>query len=785
MNDLSLRSDPTVQTVHDLIDLYDKIGIPHFQRGLVWNDENTSLLLESLYFDTPCGTIILWKPREPSKEGVPLSKLRDPEYLVIDGQQRIRCLRNALGPESECSAQDSSEDEGSELGDISAPNAQRVWCLNLSRVPEMAGFFDENMSRFPMFRLVTDPTGEGARVKHNLVPLRLFFEGRDADVRTLIQLTGPTTPEEALRKINEIRLGDRVRSLLEKNLFSLSVFEESSEEYHLADMVQLYNRINSAGKRVESEEKAFATLVSLYPSTSQWLKELFEAVHPDKDPARDELLKRRKERNFGFKLFIRTFIQVCTYHFGFSLGSNSFSFEVVNSLPFQTRLRNDPEVMRQQFDLTRQVVCFVRKLLRDGLYCDDLQMLPETTSLLPLFQVLIRFRKLMKPGMQGEYEKVLQCLTLRLVLSQDLSQEKVLDLVKLVDRAETAKKCFEGLDGEVHGPDKLKLTNWLQNSNTLQDRYKLMLYWLLRKRGARDFSYENQRGENPLRAKRGEAAALNEDVKPEKQHIVPYKWLQKLYNIEKRGRVSRHPVNNIGNITYISHDLNHWQTGLGSDAIKLSQEPPHNRDCHFLGTAGEVEVWYEKVRGMTEKSNTVPQEKARETFEEFCKRRRELIAEAFVEWLRELECDLTNLRRVEPEALVKPSVQDRVRSLDYADDVEDAVLELVAVPRLRFRWWQQKQGSGAKLNCRVKSSSDSDKKGFIIRFFNDQLKVEPAAGSVLSETLVNLMAGRVIRKEEDVKLGIWRLWAKGEESAITSKILIEVVQQFSGLTREG
>ena len=96
-----------------------------------------------------------------------------------------------------------------------------------------------------------------------------------------------------------------------------------------------------------------------------------------------------------------------TYRFGISLGSNSLSFEVVNSLAFQTRLKNDPELTRDLFERTSEIVQFVRDLLRDDLDCDDLQMLPETTSLLPLFQVLIRFRKLMEPGMRDEYEKVL------------------------------------------------------------------------------------------------------------------------------------------------------------------------------------------------------------------------------------------------------------------------------------------------------------------------------------------------------------------------------------------
>jgi len=93
-----------------------------------------------------------------------------------------------LGPESECSTQDSSEDEEGEPGDIGEPDAPRVWCLNLLRVRKLTEFFDERMSRFPMFHRVVDPTKtkEGARVKkYNLVPIRLFFERQDEDICNL------------------------------------------------------------------------------------------------------------------------------------------------------------------------------------------------------------------------------------------------------------------------------------------------------------------------------------------------------------------------------------------------------------------------------------------------------------------------------------------------------------------------------------------------------------------------------------------------------------------------
>ena len=114
-----------------------------------------------------------------------------------------------------------------------------------------------------------------------------------------------------------------------------------------AEMADLYNRINAGGKRVEVEERAFARLVGLQPTTYQELARLFKAVHPEASllsgqknkerRGRDEVLERQKERAFGFKLFIRVFLQVCQHHLGFRQGKSEFSFDLANkeSLPFR------------------------------------------------------------------------------------------------------------------------------------------------------------------------------------------------------------------------------------------------------------------------------------------------------------------------------------------------------------------------------------------------------------------------------------------------------------------
>ena len=86
-------------TVAELLKALPSLGLPHFQRGRVWDDRAVSMLMESLIDDTPCGSIILWRPRgRISKQGeVPADwgKAEDTaRFLVVDGQQRLTALRS-------------------------------------------------------------------------------------------------------------------------------------------------------------------------------------------------------------------------------------------------------------------------------------------------------------------------------------------------------------------------------------------------------------------------------------------------------------------------------------------------------------------------------------------------------------------------------------------------------------------------------------------------------------------------------------------------------------------
>jgi len=82
----------------DIVRHADRLGIPNFQRGAVWDTGNRVALLESIYEQSPCGSFVLWAPDgdqgNPRRHGVPIRRFADgaePMWLV-DGQQRTRAM---------------------------------------------------------------------------------------------------------------------------------------------------------------------------------------------------------------------------------------------------------------------------------------------------------------------------------------------------------------------------------------------------------------------------------------------------------------------------------------------------------------------------------------------------------------------------------------------------------------------------------------------------------------------------------------------------------------------
>jgi len=707
-------------TVKQILKEYPELGIPHFQRGLVWNTDSVSLLLESLFYGTPCGTIILWEPSNPSDNGIHLPGEKDDfKRLIIDGQQRIRSLRGALENIS------TEDDDGDEDG-----HEDTIWCVNLARIPDLSGLLEGGLEGNPLFMKVKDPSDEKARYKYNIIPLKMFIKSAGRDLEW-DRINPHENIREVLETIKRIELSKRLQGIYDRKLFVISM-KESNTDNRLHEMVQLYNRINSSGKRVESEERAFATLVSIWPGTGKWLKELFSEIHKneeDGNPAeklsRDDMLKRKKERNFGFKLFIRTLIQTFSYHFGYSLGSGSFSFDWIDRPEFNGILTSKSEKSRVEalFEHTKDMLIFVKNVLKEELKCDDLQTLPETVSLLPVFHLLIRYPNFLNKDKQEKYRPLFGLLILEILLAEK-TQRDILKIIRLINEANTARDCVEELRKEItFSAGDLK--DRLAESNSLQDRYVLLFYWLLRKNSVSDFSYKNVDSEN-FRHKA--EVEICDKEKPEKQHIVPYSKLKEIFGIQDRARLSSHPANNIGNITYISKALNSYDTGLGSKPINLYIEPPENLRRHFLigkdeETKGStlVELYSKIIMAEGEETESIAKLKESD-FKKICGLRRELICRGFENWVKDLSGSLSIDDRIEPEWPFWSSTgQYNISKLHYPDEIEDSLISMI-------RGGAKADDSGKDEEKYVEfwfhGKRNRDKENFRMHLYCDKIKIK-------------------------------------------------------------
>jgi hypothetical protein len=97
--------DSTKQSLQDILkDIKaGKTQLPDFQRSWVWDDNHVKSLLASVSVSYPIGAVMLLETGNPDVrfrprlvEGVVLDPIPEPEWLILDGQQRLTSLFQAL-----------------------------------------------------------------------------------------------------------------------------------------------------------------------------------------------------------------------------------------------------------------------------------------------------------------------------------------------------------------------------------------------------------------------------------------------------------------------------------------------------------------------------------------------------------------------------------------------------------------------------------------------------------------------------------------------------------------
>lgn len=97
----------TTKSVSELVELFETglIEVPEIQRDVVWESDKIKALVDSISKGFPCGSLILWEPREKDKglvrlmvrpERLEKNKSDLPRYFLLDGQQRLTALSSVL-----------------------------------------------------------------------------------------------------------------------------------------------------------------------------------------------------------------------------------------------------------------------------------------------------------------------------------------------------------------------------------------------------------------------------------------------------------------------------------------------------------------------------------------------------------------------------------------------------------------------------------------------------------------------------------------------------------------
>ena len=598
--------------------------IPHFQRGRVWTDYHVSMFLESIFYEIPVGTIIVWETKSSGVDLYKGSKKTNDHLLIIDGQQRITAIKDVFVEQS---------------------NDEKEWCINLAKLPQDESTINKRVKKRQLFtKHVSDRKKVRKRQESDLqflVPLK-WFEQEEAAFEARLEQEG-------------IKIGFRKNLYREvRKMKDCKFFYVKRSDTEESAIISVYLKINGSGQRVLPEERAYAVLLESYNSAltksqkfrhktlSDILQELYKKLHPDSEKDRD-YLSRKRESRLGLKFILRTLAQRACLQREEPITEKIFNFEVFSSVWFNALEDTDKNTILED----TIIVCEeVARLLRTQLWCDDFRYIPDAKSLVPLTQILLRYRIHSKKQLTLVERNSLAALTLRTYL-EEFTQEELLLIAKRIqgeylektqptikELVANAKKTESkrGPKRQIYSGNealKKKIKDECSGEMRVRNRYNLLLYWLLRKNKATDFETTNSSGETIAK----ESGVLRKRINPSIQHIVPFSTMSTLDPDTKRSRSSI--KNNLGNITYISSRQN-GPNGLSDDFADLTKLSSANKKAHYFdgndARAKRVLVAYNNVRN---KSESIDRKKAEKFFEE----RRRLIINDYMTWINTLEAE--------------------------------------------------------------------------------------------------------------------------------------------------
>lgn len=556
---MSLNREPHWWSWTDIVRHASQLGIPNFQRGAVWDTNNRTALLESMYEQSPCGSFVLWAPEDEGdslRHGVPLRAFGpgvSPVWLV-DGQQRTRAMLDtfqqlltvptvgnwslvrkaeleSLRTLGDALPLDMGEDDEEGNDDV------QFWSVVL---PAMGAFDRErtayfgnrsesrNVLRGSMFRRLSprarirlDSQGKEKNAPPlpvGAVPLATLLAPNgifhDSELRAAAETALRTfdTPEPDLGQLDTLipwgpqfvtghtyerpAIGDSPPttarwedlhtrrdagiSAMVKLLSGLFAPEWSAVFKRFTDMlvgnrfavgwlprsdvsaaIDAYVRINRAGIRVRSEERALALLSRAHPGL---LDELADFAHrrnaKEQVPDKRSLLAHESERQLGFAVWITTVTRYSTLALLGTVGrrwlgnsaidKNTFSYRLdrvgPNETPagVKTWARNDYatpcELIQECSARATRALVLVDSVLSEELRLDHRMARPSTRAITPLIDLFYRLP-------ESALEQLYDDRAFRAVVARLLHWTLLAPYIDQPDLEELIVKCHDIEDG--------------------------------------------------------------------------------------------------------------------------------------------------------------------------------------------------------------------------------------------------------------------------------------------------------------------------------------------------
>lgn len=255
-----------------------KTQLPDFQRGWVWDDNHIKSLLASISMSYPVGAVMLYETGNPdvrfkprTVEGVSLEKKVTPEWLILDGQQRLTSLFQALMLGDAVKTRDAREND-----------IERWYYLNIATALDPDADREDAILSVPRDRIIKNFRGEvladysttEKECAAGVFPLPLVF-----DFAGMTAWQGVYTKDSVERNATWIALAQQIILRIQQYQVPLiKMFKSTPKEA----VCQVFEKVNTGGVSLT----VFELLTATYAADDYNLRDDWEV--------RDKKLRKEK-----------------------------------------------------------------------------------------------------------------------------------------------------------------------------------------------------------------------------------------------------------------------------------------------------------------------------------------------------------------------------------------------------------------------------------------------------------------------------------------------------------